>query len=135
MEKVLLFGSFDLLHPGHYYVIKSALEKGRLTISMAQDRIIQERKGRKPVHNLKTRTENLRKKYPEIDIQPGDTNLGEWSLIKQIRPNIVIVGYDQHGLFSELSKIKNTYSFKIVQLEPFHAEKYKSSIIRENITV
>lgn len=131
MKKVLLFGSFDILHPGHDYLITEAQKYGNLIIVLAQDSIITSIKGQKPQYNLEQRTSNLQKKYPEINIETGDMKLGSWSAIKKYQPEIIITGYDQTHLKSELEKIKNVYNFEIISLNSFHPEKFKSSLLRK----
>ena len=133
MKYVLLFGSFDLFHPGHDYLIRSSQKYGKLIISLAQNAAIEKIKGQKPVHDIKERIKNLQKKYPNIRIIEGDKEIGSWSALKKYQPEIVVVGYDQNILKRALTEIQSDYNFTIIQLEAFIPEKYKSSLLRKKL--
>jgi len=126
----MLFGSFDGIHPGHEFLINTALKYGsKIVIVVAQDAIMKKIKKRNPLYTLQIRIEQLMKRFPETTIVPGDQEQGRWSAIKQYRPETILVGYDQDGLMNALESITDTYYFSLIQADAFFPEKYKSSII------
>jgi cytidyltransferase-like protein len=129
---VLLFGSFDGLHPGHEYLINQAQQHSNdIVIVVAQDMVIKRVKGRLPFYDLNTRIQNLKAKFPTVTAIAGDPERGTWSAIKEYKPQTILVGYDQEALYNVLGEIKDTYGFTIVQCKPFHPDQYKSSILRK----
>lgn len=133
MKKVLLFGTFDGFHPGHKDLFKQAASIGdELHVVIARDATVAAVKGRPPVHS-----ENERKKV--VDEQTGVTKtyLGyhddKYQIIEEIMPDTIALGYDQRAftepLASELEKRK--LNIQITRLEPYHPEKYKSSLLNQ----
>lgn len=133
MKDVLLFGSFDILHPGHDYLIHSSQKYGKLTVSLAHDKTIEKIKGQEPVHNVKKRIKNLQEKYPNITVIKGDKEIGSWSALKKYQPEIIVVGYDQNILKTALTEIQPHHNFTIIQLGAFVPEQYKSSLLRKKL--
>ena len=132
-NNTMLFGSFDGLHPGHEFLIEKAKTFGeRLVIVVAHDITIRKIKKQIPVFNLEQRIQNIQNIYAEITVIPGDRVIGTWSPIHTYQPHTIIVGYDQNELKKALEDIQKHYKFKIIQIEPLHPQKYKSSILREN---
>ena len=57
MKKVMVFGSFDILHQGHLYFLNEARRFGEeLIVVIARDETILKVKGHKPKYNEKERT-------------------------------------------------------------------------------
>lgn len=128
----MLFGSFDGIHPGHNYLIDQAQSHGdQLIIVVAQDSVIHSIKQQNPIFPLATRIKQLQETYPLAQVIAGDEALGTWSAIKMYQPDIVIVGYDQKGLKKALSMIQEQFKFTIIELDAFHPETYKSSLLRK----
>lgn len=131
-KKVLLFGSFDGIHPGHEYLINQALLYGsKIVLVVAQDDIITAIKKRPPENNLSVRMLKLSEQFPKAIVVPGDAQQGMWSVIKDYRPETVVVGYDQNKLRDALEKIKDEYHFDLKMAPSFFPEKYKSSLLRK----
>lgn len=132
-NSVLLFGSFDGIHPGHEYLMEEAQKYGSNTIIvLAQDSVIEMIKKRSPLHNLESRMENLSNEFENVTVVAGDSERGTWSAIKKYQPETIIVGYDQEGLHAALIEIQSIYGFSLVKSDSFEPEKYKSSILRKN---
>ena len=132
-NNIMLFGSFDGLHRGHDFLINKAQTFGeRLVIVVAHDITIKNIKKQTPVFNLEQRIQNIQDMYTETTVIPGDRVIGTWSPIHTYQPHTIIVGYDQNELKKALEDIQKHYKFKIIQIEPFHPQKYKSSLLRKN---
>lgn len=134
IEKIMLFGSFDGIHPGHEYLINRARDiSPNIILIIAHDQVIIDIKKQNPIYNLTKRISHLQEKFADITIVAGDTQVGLWSAIKEYRPNTIMVGYDQHGLKRALESIKDKYGFIIIKADPYHPEKYKSSLLRKSL--
>ena len=57
MKTVMVFGSFDLLHPGHLFFLKQAKKHGdKLVVVVALDRTIESVKQQTPKYNERVRS-------------------------------------------------------------------------------
>lgn len=112
-KKVLVFGTFDRLHPGHLYFFNEARKLGDLYVSVSSDESAIQRKGKNPVHNLKERIEAIKNLNIAVDVLEGDRTLNEWSALKIVNPDIIVLGHDQYGLKTALVDIQSKYRFDI----------------------
>lgn len=128
--KVLVFGTFDLLHPGHRFLFAEASKRGALTIVVARDRNVQRIKGRFPVQDEDERMSRVRAAAPEASVVLGDAH--DFLVpVKAIDPDLILLGYDQRlppGL------TEADLPWETERLPAFEPERYKSSILRENKT-
>ncbi len=132
MKKVLVFGSFDRLHPGHLYFLLEAKRYGdELFVVLGREDTIREVKGKNPKY-----TEKERKAHLEITGIPDKVILGKkedkFSVIESVKPDIICLGYDQDsftkGLEVELKKRK--LHPKIIRLNPYKEQIFKSSKLK-----
>jgi len=133
----MVFGVFDLLHPGHQAFIQQAASYGfRLIVVVAPDAIVQRFKKRNPCDSQETRISNL-SRLPEVtEAILGDTVIGAYTAIKKYKPDIICLGYDQSKLGADLSTKITTNQLPIMRLvyaQPFEPEKYHTSIIIEQL--
>lgn len=131
--RVMVFGTFDNLHPGHLHYFKQARKFGaELVIVVARDKNVLHIKGRLPQEDEKTRVRKIRIAIRESG-EPGRAVLGsltnQWLVLKKYRPDVIALGYDQKvdnpRLKSEIKKFR--LFCKIKRLQAYHPEKYKSS--------
>lgn len=133
MTKVLVTGTFDLLHPGHLYLLKQAKKRGDfLMVVVARDATVKKVKGRKPLNNEKQRLNRLRRlKIADRAIlgRYGD----KLKIIEKLRPDIICLGYDQKVFTKNLKKELRQRGRRptIVRLKPFKPHLYKSSMLRK----
>ncbi len=132
MKRVLVFGTFDVLHPGHLHFLQGAKKFGDyLIVSLARDKFVKRIKGRKAHHS-----ELDRKKLVEALKIVNKAVLGSKDdYIKHIiaqKPDIIALGYDQRA-FTENLKLKlvsaGMKKIKIVRLKPYKPHLYKSAIL------
>lgn len=128
---VVCAGTFDHIHPGHIDFLKQAKALGdKLTVIVARDENVKRIKKRMPDSNELKRKAGIEKTGIPDNVILGSTGKNILSILNDLKPNIIALGYDQR--VSEDSIKKQLPSYKIVRLKPFHPEKYKSSYFRTN---
>ena len=131
MKTVMVFGTFDLLHPGHEHFLRQAKKYGDfLIVIIARDKTVLKVKNKRPQNNERQR-QNAVSGLNLADKVVLGRKTYKYAIIKKYRPNIICLGYDQtyfvDNLKKQLSKWKlNT---KVIRLQPFKPHKYKTSII------
>ena len=130
MKKVIVFGTFDILHPGHVHMLKEAKEYGDLlVVVVARDETVCNAKGKKPIYDEKTRTQNLQRLKIADKIRLGC--LGDkYEVLRDENPDIVALGYDQKVFVDNLEEVIPDHA-QIVRLNPYNADVFKSSKLRE----
>lgn len=131
--KIMLFGTFDIIHEGHKNLFKQAKDLAigsELIIVLARDQTIKKLK-RNPINNEKIRKENL-KHYGKVLL--GDLD-DPYKIIEELKPDIIALGYDQTFYTKQLPEelIARNLKAKIIRLKAHHPEKYKSSLLRKNL--
>lgn len=131
MTKVMAFGSFDQLHPGHMYFLLEAKKLGdELIVVLAREETIRQLK-EKPKYSEKERKEHL-----EITGIPDKVLLGhqkdKYSIIEKIRPDTICLGYDQDSFTKNLKQElkKRKLNPKIIRLKPYKEHIFKSSKLK-----
>ncbi|OIO52773.1 FAD synthase [Candidatus Uhrbacteria bacterium CG_4_10_14_0_8_um_filter_58_22] len=134
-KTVLVFGVFDLLHPGHVFFLERAKRQGdRLIAVVCRDDRAESSKGRRPVLSLEERLKLVRALRSVDEAVPGDPP-GEWSAIVRCRPDIICLGFDQSADHSEIRRQLHALSRipKVVKLPRRDGEKLSSSVIRQRL--
>lgn len=133
MVTVMVFGTFDFLHPGHLHFFLQAKQHGdRLTVVVARDSTAQYTKGKQPFFNEHERllaVQALRIVDKAVLGYPDDV----YRVIAEEKPDVICLGYDQRFFVENLAEKLMEFGLKttIVRLQPFMPERYKSSQIRE----
>lgn len=132
MTKVMCFGTFDILHPGHLSYFRQARKYGdELIVVIARDKnvrkkrlIFNEKERRQIVHGLKI-----------VDRTVLGNIKDSFKIIEQIKPGIICLGYDHQIKEKTLRKElkKRNLSPQIERAKAYHPEKFKSSKIKEII--
>ena len=130
---VLVFGVFDLFHPGHEYFLRQARRQGdRLVAVVTRDERVEQEKGRRPARTLAARLADVRQFGCVDRALPGD-RVGEWGLVRRLRPAVICVGHDQrtdHPKFlAQLAGL--TPPPQIVRLPAFKRDQYSTTRLRE----
>lgn len=124
--KVLVFGTFDLLHPGHRFLLTEASKRGKLFVVVARDANVQRIKGRFPVHDEDERMSVIRSAFPHATVELGSAH-DFLDPVRAIDPDLILLGYDQ-GLPPGVKM--EDLPYEIERLPAFHPEKYKTSLLR-----
>src|SRR5258708_12785168 len=102
MKKVMVFGVFDLLHPGHISFLKQAKKLGSfLIVSVARDVNVKKVKGKKPVFNEKKRMAYVKQLKIAKKVILGATK-DPWPHIVKEKPSLIALGYDQVSFVRDL---------------------------------
>lgn len=133
MQKVMVFGTFDIVHPGHIHMLKEAKTFGDyLIVIVSRDKVTHEVKGKTPMLDENTRLENIKKLNIADKVRLGNLGPDRYQAIREECPDIIALGYDQVAFVDKLKEnIKD--SIKIVRLQSFQPEIYKSSKIKEKM--
>lgn len=134
--RVMAFGTFDNLHPGHLSYFSQAGKFGdELIVIVGRDKNVLAIKKRLPQETETRRRRKVNQALKELKIE-GKAVLGNlknrWLVLKKYRPDVICLGYDQQANIAQLkSEIAKFRLFcKIKRLKPYHPEKYKSSFCR-----
>jgi len=126
--RVLVFGTFDRLHPGHKFLLTEAGKRGDLTVVVARDANVRRIKGRLPTQNESERAEEIRRAFPRAGVILGDSE-DYLRPIREQMPDLILLGYDQQlppGIREE------DFSCLTERLPAYKPERFKSSIRRGN---
>ena len=126
MKKVICFGTFDRLHPGHLSFFQQAKKYGNyLIIVVARDKNVLKNKLRLPKENEKMRLKQVKLSGLGDKVVLGGLK-NQYQVIEKNLPDIICLGYDQKV---DLIELKKRFSGKIVRLKAFRPNIYKSSKI------
>ncbi|OGH58968.1 MAG: hypothetical protein A2725_04455 [Candidatus Magasanikbacteria bacterium RIFCSPHIGHO2_01_FULL_33_34] len=132
-KKVLIFGSFDFLHAGHFHFFEFAKSKGdSVIVVIARDNTIVKLKGSKPFHSEQDRKKMLEQiKYID-EVYLGDKK-DVYKIIKKINPDMIVLGYDQSAFIDKLDAYiaENNLITKIIRAKAYKEKVYKSSKIKK----
>ena len=132
-KKVMVFGVFDRLHPGHISFLKQAAAMGdELIVVLARDASVQELKNKKPHHNERERMQAVQKITSVHRVVLGDAELGSYRVVGEYRPDVICLGYDQHGLAEDLKRRiqkEELMSISLVSLEAYEPDVFHTSMI------
>ena len=134
MKKIMVFGAFDGLHPGHLNFFKQAKKFGeRLIVSVGTDRNVAKIKNRKPLFNQEERLE-LVKNCRLVDEAVLGSEKDFYEHIKDLKPDVICLGYDQWAdedeVRRELGRVGLTDT-RVVRLKPHKADRAKSTIAKK----
>ena len=130
MKRAMVFGSFDIIHPGHLSFLRQARRKGRwLIASVARDSFIQTEKKREPVHSEQERITQILETGIVKEAYLADKQIGTYATLRKAKPDVICLGHDQERLQANLEEWmkKERLTIPIYVLKPFKPERYKSS--------
>ncbi|MBT3272318.1 MAG: adenylyltransferase/cytidyltransferase family protein [Spirochaetales bacterium] len=135
MKRVLVFGTFDLIHPGHINFLRQARRRGRwLIVSIARDGFVSHMKKRAPVHTEHERLTRILETRLVKEAYLADEEIGTYAVIREAKPDIICLGHDQDMLKDNLLNWLREQKIEIpvVTLSAHKAHRYKSSKIRKH---
>lgn len=123
---VLVFGTYDKLHPGHKYFLREAKKHGEYLVAViARDQNVKMLKGKLPAHAEEARRQAVQA-LPEVNCAIlGRSDFSKrYEIINDIQPNVICLGYDQAPHFQSPDP-----AIQIVRIDAFHPDQYKSSLL------
>jgi len=135
-KKVMVFGAFDGLHPGHLDFFRQAKKYGDfLIVSVGLDENVKKIKGKKPLFDENSRlslVENCRLVDKAV---LGDKNQKKFfDHIKRENPDVICLGYDQWATSEYVLKELQKYGLsktRVVRLFPWRPNLAKSTNIKK----
>ena len=92
---VLAGGVFDIIHPGHIHTLTTAKALGDvLVVAIATDKTAQKMKKMQPLHNQELRCE-LVSSLSMVDEAIVGHEKDIFETVKEVKPDIIALGYDQ----------------------------------------
>lgn len=99
MKKVLVFGTFDILHPGHLYFLREAKKHGdHLTVVVTPSAVVKQLKGKVPMFGEQHRVATVKLMSFLDRVVLGDRTLSSFTVLKKYKPDVICIGYDQETL-------------------------------------
>lgn len=132
--KVIAFGAFDPLHPGHLFWLQQAKALGDyLIVVVARDEAIHARKGRQHFQSEEERLKAVAE-LPMVDESLlGNEGANQYGLLSELDFDVVALGYDQKPSNEDVRRELNArgkHRVKIVRLPALRPDIYKSTVLR-----
>ncbi len=123
--RVLVFGTFDGLHPGHRFLFDEAKKRGELMVVVARDANVMRFKGKTAKFDEEQRRQAIAEAYPEATVVLGDPQ-DVLAPVRALKPDLILLGYDQR---LPPGVTLDDLPAAVERAESFEPHKYKSSIL------
>ena len=97
----MVFGTFDVVHPGHLYFLRSAKRYGKLIVVVARDVNVEKVKSKTPIHSEEKRCSNISKLSMVDEAVLGNPD-DPYRIIEEKKPDIICLGFDQDSFTGNL---------------------------------
>ena len=130
---VLATGAFDLLHFGHVRFLEASKRRGgpgaKLIVVVARDKTVLNRKGRMPILPEDQRRELVGSLRVVDKAILGHTRLDLLGVLREVRPDIISVGYDQTQIKASVERLLREQGLpvRVVQIPKFGSSGLNSS--------
>jgi len=130
---VLASGVFDLLHLGHVKFLEEAKNAGgpyaQLVVVVARDSTVEKTKGRKPIMPEDQRCSLVESLRVVDKAVLGYENLDIGEVVKNIKPDVIALGYDQEDMMKQVLDYvnKNKLDVQVVRIGKFGEKPLDSS--------
>ncbi|MFX1538253.1 MAG: adenylyltransferase/cytidyltransferase family protein [Promethearchaeota archaeon] len=108
-QRICVFGTFDIIHLGHIRFLKSAKNLGgsntELIVVIARDSSVQRLKNRNTVFGEEHRRQIVESLKPVEKAVLGDEGEDRFRVIEEVRPDLIVLGYDQWINEEDLKRI------------------------------
>ncbi len=132
-KTVLTSGVFDILHPGHLYLLRYASKlkgrRGRLVVVIARDETVKRRKRRPPIFPARHRLELVRSLRYVDEAVLGYQPFSFKRVMDRFRPDVIVFGYDQDRLRREFEEqaLEEGWRVRIVNAPKMPRSKINST--------
>jgi FAD synthetase len=130
---VLATGVFDLLHLGHLRFLEESKRKGgprsKLVVVIARDKTVFRRKGKGPVIPEDQRRELVAALRVVDRAILGREEIDLLGILKEVKPDIVCVGYDQDEIRVAVTRLvrKQGLPIRVIRIRRFGPIGFNSS--------
>lgn len=143
MKHVLVFGTFDILHPGHLYFLREAKKHGdHLTVVVTPSAVVQQLKGKAPMFGEVHRVATVKLMSFVNQVLIGDRTLSTFDVLKKSKPDVICFGYDQQTLAKYIEAYYKKSSPKklspdqrggptFVKINPYNPKLHKSKRLKK----
>ena len=139
-KRIVVAGAFDIIHCGHIRFLRAIKEKfpnSELIVIIARDSTIRKLKKREPIFNEKERLEIVSAiKYVDRAVLGYEIdNKSLFEILLTLKPNIVILGYDQQIDEKKLKEWckKHGLLIEVLRFPKFNSALSSSSEVRRKI--
>ncbi len=135
-KRILAFGTFDGIHPGHLFYLEKAKKFGtELIVVIARDETVKKIKGKKPILKEKERKKLIEGLKPVDKAVLGLKSRTIFKRLKTLKPDVIVLGYDQkpskEKIKEEMKKLG--IKAKIKRVKGLNSKRFKSSKIKKEI--
>ena len=134
MKKVLVFGAFDGLHPGHIDFFRQAREHGdRLVVSVGTDENVAQIKGKAPLFSQEERKAVIEQLKCVDEVLIGEKENYYQGIVK-IDPDVICLGYDQWAAEDDVKtglKKVGLDKVEVIRLSAYKENRAKSTFLKD----
>lgn len=131
------FDGASQLHPGHISFLEQAARYGdELIVVVTRDEMVYKLKKKVPIHSEAVRMHTVEEIECVHQAILGDIVLGSYDIVRSHRPDIICLGYDQHGLREDLylrMARGELASFELAMMKPHEADRFHTSLLTDMI--
>lgn len=131
MQRILAFGVFDGLHPGHLAFLKQARQLGdELVVVVTRDDIAEREKGRRPRILARDRVRLVAAVRMVDRVVLGDLPSTYGAVLRRLKPSIIAMGYDQRCDLPEFRARLRSLGLpttRIIRLKEYQGHRYHSN--------
>lgn len=137
-KKVMIAGTFDIIHPGHIFLINEAAKLGKVYVIVSTDKNREIYAGEPPIVPQEQRLEVVKNLKNVKKAVLGRSDNNTLKTVKNINPDIILLGpnqkYDMDTLKKDLTAIGLDH-IEVKRLELFYDkfELNSSSLIKKKI--
>ena len=130
----MVFGSFDVIHPGHLHYLKEAKNLGDyIIVVVGRNKTIKKIKGEEPLYAEIDRLECVNA-LRIVDKAVLGYEDDQFRVLSEYEPDIICLGYDQKSFITEKLKEeikKRGLKIKIVRIGHYKKDMFKSSKLKK----
>lgn len=116
MKKIATFGVFDIVHVNHIRFLercKKLAKSSKLIVVISRDSTVLREKGKKPIMSEEDRKHIVQSLKPVDKAILGNEGTDKLKIVKKIKPDIIVLGYDQPFNEKQLEKELKKRGLKI----------------------
>ncbi len=137
-KRVLVAGTFDIIHAGHIFLINEAAKLGDVYVVVATDKNRELFSGIRPIIPQEQRLEIIKNLKNVNDARLGRNDNNTLKTVEEINPDVILLGPDQKYSIEILKKglkKKGLNHIEVRRLETYYDkyELHSSSLIKQKI--